>query len=59
MKVTEQPTGEVTFSLGYSSIEKLVGDIGITQRNFRGRGQTVNFQVSLGYLRKQIQLSFT
>ena len=58
VKVTEQPTGEVTFSLGYSSIEKLVGDVGITQRNFRGRGQTVNFQVSLGYLRKQIQLSF-
>jgi outer membrane protein insertion porin family len=58
VKVTEQPTGEVTFSLGYSTIEKLVGDVGITERNFRGRGQTVNFQVSLGYLRKQIQLSF-
>jgi outer membrane protein insertion porin family len=59
VKVTEQPTGQLSFSLGYSSVEKLVGDVGITQTNFRGRGQTVDFQVSLGYLRKQISLSFT
>ena len=59
VKVTEQPTGQLTFSLGYSSVEKLVGDVGISQANFRGRGQNVNLEVSLGYLRKQIQLSFT
>jgi outer membrane protein insertion porin family len=59
VKVTEQPTGQLTFSLGYSSIEKLVGDVGISESNFRGRGQKVDFEVSLGYLRKQITLSFT
>ena len=59
VKVTEQPTGQLTFSLGYSSVEKLVGDVGISQSNFRGRGQRVDFEVSLGYLRKQITLSFT
>ena len=59
VKVTEQPTGQLTFSLGYSSVEKLVGDVGISQSNFRGRGQRVDFQVSLGYLRKQVTLSFT
>ncbi|MEI9963662.1 MAG: outer membrane protein assembly factor BamA [Caulobacteraceae bacterium] len=59
VKVTEQPTGQLTFSLGYSSVEKLVGNVGISQSNFRGRGQTVNFQVELGYYQKSVQLSFT
>ncbi len=59
VKVTEQPTGQLTFSIGYSSLEKLVGDIGISQSNFRGRGQTVSFQVSMGYLQKRVSLDFT
>jgi outer membrane protein insertion porin family len=59
VKVTEQPTGQLTFSIGYSSLEKLVGDIGISQTNFRGRGQRVDFQVSMGYLEKRVSLSFT
>jgi outer membrane protein insertion porin family len=48
--VTEQPTGELSFSAGYSSVDQLVADIGITQRNFRGRGQDVTLKVSVGYL---------
>ena len=59
VKVTEQPTGQLTFSVGYSSLEKLVGDIGISQTNFRGRGQRVDFEVSMGYLQKRVSLSFT
>jgi outer membrane protein insertion porin family len=57
--VTEQPTGEFTFSLGYSSVDQLIGDIGVTQRNFRGRGQVVDFRVSAGSLRQQVDFSFT
>ena len=41
VKVEEQPTGELSFSAGYSSVDQLVLDLGITQRNFRGRGQDV------------------
>jgi len=37
VKVTEQPTGELSFSLGYSSVEQLIADIGVSERNFRGR----------------------
>jgi len=59
VKVTEQPTGQLTFSVGYSSLEKLVGDIGISESNFRGRGQRVDFEVSMGYLQKRVSLSFT
>jgi outer membrane protein insertion porin family len=59
VKVTDQPTGELSFSAGYSSIDRLVTDIGITQRNWRGRGQDVRAEVSVGSLRQQITFSFT
>jgi outer membrane protein insertion porin family len=59
VQVQEQPTGELSFSAGYSSVEQLVIDLGITQRNFRGRGQDVRARVSWGYLRQQLDFSFT
>jgi outer membrane protein insertion porin family len=59
VKVTEQPTGQLSFSAGYSTIDKLVTDIGITQSNFRGRGQNVSLRLTAGTLRDQIDLSFT
>ncbi len=59
VKVTEQPTGQLSFSAGYSSIDKLVTDIGVSQSNFRGRGEDVRARISLGSLRQQIDTSFT
>jgi outer membrane protein insertion porin family len=59
VKVTEQPTGELSFSAGYSSVDKLVTDIGISERNFRGRGEDVRAELSLGSIRQQLSLSFT
>lgn len=59
VKVEEQPTGELSFSAGYSSVDQVVLDLGVTQRNFRGRGQNVRARVSVGSLRKQVDFSFT
>jgi outer membrane protein insertion porin family len=59
VKVTEQPTGELSFSAGYSSVDKLVTDIGVSERNFRGRGEDVRAELSLGSIRQQLSLSFT
>ena len=59
VKVTEQPTGELSFSAGYSSVDQLVLDVGVTQRNFRGRGEDVRARVSVGSLRQEVDLSFT
>lgn len=59
VKVTEQPTGELSFSAGYSSVDQLVLDLGISERNFRGRGQDVRARVSVGSLQKQVDFSFT
>ncbi|MDB5445969.1 MAG: outer membrane protein [Phenylobacterium sp.] len=59
VKITEQPTGEFSFSAGYSSVDQLVIDLGVTQRNFRGRGEDVRARVSLGSIRQQVDLGFT
>jgi outer membrane protein insertion porin family len=59
VKVAEQPTGEFSFSAGYSSVDQVVVDLGVTQRNFRGRGQDVRARLSLGSVRQQLDLGFT
>ena len=59
VKVEEQPTGELSFSVGYSSVDQVVADIGVTQRNFRGRGQNLRFRISAGSLRQSVDFSFT
>ena len=56
VKITEQPTGELSFSLGYSSVEQLIADIGISERNFRGRGQQLTLKISAGYLEQGVDL---
>jgi outer membrane protein insertion porin family len=58
VKVTEQPTGQLSFSAGYSSLDKVVADIGITQTNFRGRGENLGLRISAGSLQQQVDLSF-
>ncbi len=59
VKVTEQPTGQLNFSAGYSTVDKLVTDVGISQSNFRGRGQDVRARLELGSIEQQANLSFT
>ncbi len=57
--VTEQSTGQLSFSAGYSSIDKLVTDIGVSQSNFRGRAEDLRARLSVGSLRQQADISFT
>lgn len=59
VNVEEQPTGELSFGAGYSSLDKLMLDVGISQKNFRGRGEDVRARISVGALRRTIDLSFT
>jgi outer membrane protein insertion porin family len=59
VRVVEQPTGELSFSAGYSSVDQLVLDLGVTQRNFRGRGQDLRARVSFGSYRQIADFSFT
>ena len=57
--VEEQPTGELSVGAGFSSVDSFVVNLGISERNFRGRGQNVVARVEWGSLRQQIDFRFT
>ncbi len=59
VKVTEQPTGELSLGAGYSTVDQLLLDVGISQHNFRGTGQDVSLRASIGSLRRQVDFRFT
>ena len=59
VSVQEQPTGELSVGAGFSSVDSFVVNLGITERNFRGRGQNVVARVEWGSLRQQIDFRFT
>jgi outer membrane protein insertion porin family len=46
VRVEEKPTGSLSFGIGYSSSAGPIGNIALTERNFLGRGQIVNIQVT-------------
>jgi len=57
--VEEQPTGELQFSAGFSSIEQFILAASIRQRNFRGRGQTIGLSVNYSQFSSQARVSFS
>lgn len=57
--VEEQPTGELQFSAGFSSIERFILAGSIRQRNFRGRGQTIGLSINYSQFSRSAQVSFT
>lgn len=57
--VEEQPTGELSVGAGFSSVDSFVVNLGISERNFRGRGQNVVARVEWGSLRQQVDFRFT
>lgn len=59
VRVTEQPTGELAFGVGYSSTDSFLVDFSISERNLRGRGQFLRFRVSSSSRRRQIDIRFT
>ena len=59
VKVSEQPTGELSFSAGFSSADAFLVDLSITERNLRGRGQLMRFLIRASSNRREIDLRFT
>jgi outer membrane protein insertion porin family len=57
--VKEKSTGSLSLGVGYSTDIGAVGDIGITERNFLGKGQNLSLSMRLAAEASQIQLSFT
>jgi len=48
VRVEEKPTGEISFGVGYSTVDGVIGDISLTEKNFLGRGQFVKLAVGGG-----------
>ncbi|HPF22142.1 MAG: outer membrane protein assembly factor BamA [Hyphomonas sp.] len=59
VKVQEQPTGELSFAAGFSSVDSYLIDLSASQRNLRGRGQSVVARVSASSRQKVLDLQFT
>jgi len=57
--VEEKSTGQLTFGAGYSTTNGILGNIGITELNFLGKGQELSLSLTLAALKSEIDLSFT
>lgn len=55
----EEPTGELTLSAGFSSLESFIFQGSIRQNNFRGRGQTVGLSVNYSRYSRSGSISFS
>jgi outer membrane protein insertion porin family len=58
IKVEETPTGAVTFGVGYSTIEGVVGTASVSDRNLFGLGYAGSLKLSLGFKTQNARLSF-
>lgn len=59
VEVEEQPTGEISFGVGFSTVEAVIGDVSIRERNLLGRGQDLRFSVSGSASSTQFDIAFT
>jgi outer membrane protein insertion porin family len=58
VKVKEKPTGTFSVGGGYSSVDKVIGTVDITQGNLFGRGQMLRLQAQLGGVSSSYSLTF-
>ena len=57
--VAERATGELSFGAGFSSLDGILGAVGISERNLLGRGQDLRARFTLSGRRQEVDLSFT
>ena len=57
--VVEEPTGEFSFGIGYSTSDGAVGDVSLSERNFLGRGYNLRVGVGGGTSTRNFEVSFT
>ena len=58
VNIVEKPTGELSFGAGYSTSQGGIGNFGISENNFLGRGQKLNVKASLSSRRQNVTLGF-
>jgi outer membrane protein insertion porin family len=58
VNVEEKPTGQLTLSGGYSSLERFVVQAAVSQNNFMGKGQSLDASVNWSRYSRSVQLGF-
>jgi outer membrane protein insertion porin family len=58
VNVEEKPTGQLSLSGGYSSLERFVVQLAVAQNNFMGKGQALDASVNYSRYSKSVQLGF-
>ena len=56
VRLTEKPTGSLGIGAGYNSSDGSVFTFNINERNFLGKGQTLDFSISSSEIEKQLNL---
>ncbi len=59
IKAEEAPTGAVSFGIGYSTLESVVGSASVSDRNLFGLGYQASLRFSLGFETQNFKFSFT
>lgn len=59
VEVKEKSTGKISFSIGYSSTEKIIGTVELSERNLMGKGQYVKLNTTVSFKKQQVDFSFT
>ncbi|WNO55149.1 outer membrane protein assembly factor BamA [Stakelama saccharophila] len=57
--VEEKPTGELSLSAGFSSLERFLVQAAVRQNNFRGMGQQAHIQLDYSSYSKSAEVGFT
>lgn len=59
VEVQEKSTGKISFSIGYSTTEKIIGTVEYSERNLLGKGQNLKLNTTLSFKRQSVDFSFT
>ena len=59
VNVEEQPTGEFNFGIAYSNATKFSIQLGLSQKNFMGKGQNIRTSLRWSKYSKNVNLGFT
>ncbi len=59
LSLRERSTGQLTFGFGYSTADKFLTDIAISETNLLGRGQALSLSLTGAARRQEAQFSFT
>ena len=59
LKVEEAPSGALTFGVGYSGLEGILGSASVSERNLFGLGYAASLRLRLGADSNDVRLGFT